>query len=145
VLVQNAGKELGINVKIELRDDYYDSYWVSWDANTPGSDLGITDYGHRGVPDVFLNAPLLSVDKGGVWNAAEFANADYDAAVATYTSSVDLQSQQAAALKIQEILQDESPLMIPYNFNFMSAAQKNISGVTNSGMGQVYAENASKS
>jgi len=35
--------------------------------------------------------------------------------------------------------------MIPYNFNFMSAAQKNISGVTNSGMGQVYAENASKS
>ena len=145
VLVQNAGKELGINVKIELRDDYYNSYWVSWDANTPGSDLGITDYGHRGVPDVFLNAPLLSVDKGGVWNAAEFANADYDAAVATYTSSVDLQSQQAAALKIQEILQDESPLMIPYNFNFMSAAQKNISGVTNSGMGQVYAEKASKS
>ena len=145
VLIQNAGKELGVNVKIELRDDYYDSYWVSWDANTPGSDLGITDYGHRGVPDVFLNAPLLSVDKGGVWNAAEFANAGYDAAVAAYTASVDLQTQQKAALEIQTILQDESPLMIPYNFNFMSAAQKNVSGVTNSGMGQVYTENASKS
>ena len=33
--------------------------------------MGITDYGHRGVPNVFLNAPLQSK---GVWNAAHFHN-----------------------------------------------------------------------
>ena len=58
VLVQNAAKEIGINVTIALSDDYYDNFWVAFDPSIEGSDLGITDYGHRGVPDVFLVAPL---------------------------------------------------------------------------------------
>ena len=35
VLVQNAAKEIGINVTIEMRDDYYDNYWVKWDHAGP--------------------------------------------------------------------------------------------------------------
>lgn len=144
VLVQNAGREIGINVTIEMRDDYYDNYWVSWDPSVPGSDIGITDYGHRGVPDVFLNAPMRSPDKGGIWNAAEFVNADFDALVDTYSASTDIQSQQAAAVQIQELLQDETPILFLYNYNYLSATKPNVTGVVTSAMGHVYTDQAAK-
>jgi len=149
VLLQNAAKEIGINLTIELRDDYYDNNWVrTYDPSVPGSDIGITDYGHRGVPDVFLNAPLKSfksVDDGaGVWNAAEFANADYDAAVDTYSSSSDLQSQKAAAATIQSILMDEVPMLIPYNINYLAATKTNVTGVVPTAMGHFFTDQASK-
>jgi len=127
-----------------MRDDYYDNYWVSWDESVPGSDIGITDYGHRGVPDVFLSAPLKSVDKGGVWNGAEFANAEYDALVDEYSSSTDLQSQQAASAKIQALLVDEVPIIFPYNYNYLSATKKNVTGVVTGAMGYVYTDAAAK-
>ena len=142
VLVQNAAKEIGINVTIALSDDYYDTYWVAFDPSIPGSDLGITDFGHRGVPDVFLVAPLKT---GGSWNAAEFSNAEYDTLLDTYQSSLDLQSQQDASAKIQELLLDEVPIIFPYNYNYLSATTKNVTGVVTSAMGHVYTEQASKS
>lgn len=149
VLLQNAAKSIGINLTIELRDDYYDKSWVrTYDPSVPGSDIGITDYGHRGVPDVYLNAPLRtfkSVDQGdGVWNAAEFANADYDAAVDTYSSSSDLQSQQAAAEKIQAILTDEVPMLIPYNISWLAATSSKVKGVVPTAMGHYFTDKASK-
>ena len=80
VLLQNACREIGIklNLKIETDAAYYgkaqpgQSDWLD-------SEMGITDYGHRGVPNVLLGAPLLS---GGAWNAAHFKNPAYDALVA---------------------------------------------------------------
>jgi peptide/nickel transport system substrate-binding protein len=149
VLLQNAAKSIGINLTIELRDDYYDKNWVrTYDPSVPGSDIGITDYGHRGVPDVYLNAALRtfkSVDDGaGVWNAAEFANADYDAAVDAYSSSADLQSQKAAAEKIQAVLADEVPMLIPYNINYLSATSSKVSGVVPTAMGHYFTDKASK-
>jgi peptide/nickel transport system substrate-binding protein len=145
VLIQNAAKEIGINITIEMRDDYYDNYWTKFTPDLPGSDIGITDYGHRGVPDVFLNAPLRSPDKGGIWNGAEFSNADYDALVDTYSSSTDLDAQKDAALKIQELLLDETPILFPYNYNYLSAKRKNVNGIVTSAMGHVYTDQASKS
>ena len=149
VLVQNAAKEIGINITIDLRDDYYDNNWVrTYDPSVAGSDIGITDYGHRGVPDVYLNAPLKSFesveDGDGVWNAAEFANAEYDSLFDTYQASADLQSQQAAAEKIQAILQDEMPMLIPYNINYLAATTKNVSGVVPTAMGHFFTDKASK-
>lgn len=149
VLLQNAAKEIGINMTIDLRDDYYDANWVrTYDPSVPGSDIGITDFGHRGVPDVYLNAPLKSFesveDGDGVWNAAEFSNAEYDALYDTYQSATDLQSQQAAAEKIAAILQDEVPMLIPYAINYLSATSKNVSGVAPTAMGHFFTDKASK-
>ncbi|MFZ4810949.1 MAG: ABC transporter substrate-binding protein [Ilumatobacteraceae bacterium] len=149
VLIKNAAKEIGINVDIQLRDDYYDVNWVrTYDPTVPGSDIGITDFGHRGVPDVYLNAPLRSFDKqpdsGGVWNAAEYSSAEYDAAVDTYSSSPDLQSQKAAAETIQGILQEDVPLLIPYNINYLAATSTKVKGVVPTAMGHLFTEKASK-
>jgi peptide/nickel transport system substrate-binding protein len=147
VILQNAAKEIGINLTIELRDDYYDKNWVrTYDPSVPGADIGITDYGHRGVPDVYLNAALKtfkSVEDGaGVWNAAEFANADFDAAVDTYSSTPDLQGQKAAGEKITGILQDEVPMLIPFAINFISVTAANVSGAVATGMGHYFTDNA---
>jgi peptide/nickel transport system substrate-binding protein len=147
VILQNAAKEIGINLTIELRDDYYDKNWVrTYDPSVPGADIGITDYGHRGVPDVYLNAALKtfkSVEDGaGVWNAAEFANADFDAAVDTYSSTPDLQGQKAAGEKITGILQDEVPMLIPFALNFISITTANVSGAVATGMGHYFTDSA---
>jgi peptide/nickel transport system substrate-binding protein len=145
VILQNAAKEIGINLTIELRDDYYDKNWVrTYDPSVPGADIGITDYGHRGVPDVYLNAALKSFksveDGAGVWNAAEFANADFDAAVDEYSSTPDLQGQKAAGEKITGILQDEVPMLIPFAINFLSVTKANISGAVANGMGHYFVD-----
>ncbi len=149
VLIQSAAKAIGININIKLQDDYYDKNWVrTYDPSVPGSNIGITDYGHRGVPDVYLNAPLRtfkSLDDGaGVWNSAEFANADYDAAVDTYSSAADLQSQQKAAETIQGILQDEVPMLIPFNINYLAATKANVTGVEVTAMGHFFTDKVSK-
>ena len=148
VILQNAAKEIGINLDIQLRDDYYDVNWVrTYDPTQPGSDIGITDYGHRGVPDVYLNAALKSFtsveDGAGVWNAAEFANADFDALVDTYSSSPDLQSQADAGEKITALLQDEVPMLISYGVDWLSVTRSNVTGVVPNAMGHLFTDNAS--
>jgi peptide/nickel transport system substrate-binding protein len=148
VVLQNTAKELGINLDIQLRDDYYDVNWVrTYDPSVPGADIGITDYGHRGVPDVYLNAALKSFtsveDGAGVWNAAEFANAEFDSLVDTYSSSADLQSQAAAGEKITALLQDEVPMLITFNQTWLSVARSNVTGVVPNAMGHLFTDNAS--
>ena len=67
--------------------------------------MSLVDYGDRGVPNVFLDAPLLS---NGTWNAAHFKNPTYDNLVKQYTAAVDLQTQKEIAGKIQTLLLDEN-------------------------------------
>lgn len=141
-IIKDAVAEIGVNLTIDMRDDYYDVYWVPFDENTPGSDIGITDYGHRGVPDVYLTAPLKSPDAGGVWNAAEFSNKDYDAAVDEYTSAVDEAARAAAADKIRGILQEEVPVLFPFTFNWLVATKKNVTGLVPSPIGHLFSDTA---
>jgi peptide/nickel transport system substrate-binding protein len=94
--------------------------------------MGITDYGHRGVPNVFLNAPLQSK---GVWNAAHFHNPTYDGLVKEYTEALDIGAQRAAAKKIQQLLLDETPIIYPYFYFFLTGTKKNVGNVEVSAMG----------
>jgi ABC-type transport system substrate-binding protein len=58
-LVQSAAKEVGITLTLNITDagTYYSDFWLS-------SPIGITDYGPRGVPNVFLTAALLTDGSG---------------------------------------------------------------------------------
>ena len=140
VLIQNAAAEIGlkINLKIETSSAYYgqakfgNSDWLD-------STMGITDYGHRGVPNLFLAAPLLS---DGAWNAAHFKNKTYDKLVGDYFGSIDLQAQRAAAGKIETLLLDETPVIFAYFYNFLSATATNVSGVEINGLSQVFLRHA---
>jgi peptide/nickel transport system substrate-binding protein len=141
VLIQNAAKEIGGKININLLDQgayygdavYGKSPWLD-------SDMGITDYGHRGVPNVFLTAPLKS---DGTWNSAHFKNPEYDKLVASYIGSLDLESQRATAGKIQNLLLDETPVLFVYFYDFLTATKKGATGVQPTAMSHLFLNQAS--
>jgi peptide/nickel transport system substrate-binding protein len=132
VLLQNAWKEIGVTVDLQITDDaaYYGDFTYGG-SRWLDSPFGITDWGHRGVPNVFLTSALGSK---GPWNAPHFKNPAFDKLVADYIAAFDLDSQRAAAKQIQEMLLDETPAIFPY-FYFHLAATKNVDGVEPTGMG----------
>jgi peptide/nickel transport system substrate-binding protein len=140
VLVQNACAEIGIRVNLRIEDgaSYYGaaqfgrSDWLD-------SPMGITDYGHRGVPNVTLAAPYLS---NGAWNAAHFKNAEYDRLVAAYVAALDLSTQRELAGRIQRLLLEETPVIIPYFYDYLAATGPTVTGVAVSGMSQIFLQDA---
>jgi peptide/nickel transport system substrate-binding protein len=142
-VIAEAASKIGvkINLKVENQASYYgkatfgNSDWL--DAT-----MSLVDYGDRGVPNVFLNAPLLS---DGTWNAAHFKNPTYDNLVKQYTAAVDLQTQRQIAGKIQTLLLDETPLIIPYFIDGLTATSTSVKGVVPTPIAAIYLRNASKS
>jgi peptide/nickel transport system substrate-binding protein len=135
VLLQNAGKEIGLNIKLNITDQstyYGDAVY----GKSPWLDsvMGITDYGHRGVPNVYLVAPLTSE---GTWNSAHFKNPTYDGLVADYIAALDLDSQRSVAGEIQNLLLDETPIIFPYFYYYLFAVKKEFAGVRETAMGHV--------
>jgi peptide/nickel transport system substrate-binding protein len=141
-LVQNAVKAIGIDLELNVMDSgtYYGDA-VFGKSNWLDSVMGITDYGHRGVPNVFLSAPLKS---DGPWNAAHFKNKDYDQLTASYIAALDLDSQKTDAKKIQSLLLEETPIVIGYFFEYLSASKSGVAGINRTAMSQIFLNKASK-
>ncbi|TGT54052.1 ABC transporter substrate-binding protein [Mesorhizobium sp. M00.F.Ca.ET.170.01.1.1] len=127
VLIQNFAKKAGIDVTLNVLpgDAYYgsakfgSSQWLD-------STFGITEYGHRGTPDIFLNATLKS---SGAWNASHFNSPAYDGLLLEYGKARDLQAQRLAAGKIQTHLLDETPLLISYFSRASRIVSSKVEGV----------------
>ncbi len=136
VLIQNACAEIGIklNLKIEAGSAYYGTAHFG-QSDWLDSEMGITDYGHRGVPNTLLGAPLLS---SGAWNAAHFKNPDYDKLVADYVGTTDLTTQRSLAGKIQTLLLDETPIIYGYFYNYLAATSADVKGVVVTAISQVF-------
>ena len=141
VLIQNAVKEIGGTIDLNIMDQgaYYGDA-VPGKSPWLDSEMGITDYGHRGVPNVFLQAPLAST---GTWNSAHFNNAEYDGLVKSYIGSLDLESQRASASKIQNLLLDETPVIFSYFYDFLTVTKKGATGVEPTAMGHLMLGQAS--
>jgi peptide/nickel transport system substrate-binding protein len=139
-IVVDSAKALGVNIKLKVEDSttyygdavYGKSHWLD-------SVMSLVDYGHRGVPNVFLSAPLLS---DGTWNAAHYKNPDYDKMVTDYIAAVDLQSQQKLAGGIQQKLLDDTPIIFAYFYNFLSPTLAGVSGVRTTAMSHVWVDQA---
>jgi peptide/nickel transport system substrate-binding protein len=128
-LLQGAAKEVGITITLNITDagTYYSDFWL----NSP---LGITDYGHRGVPTVFLTAALGSK---GTWNAAHFKDKTLDGYIVDFVSALDLDAQKAAAKTLEEYLLEETPVIFPYFYDHLSAERSNVTGIEPTGMGHI--------
>jgi peptide/nickel transport system substrate-binding protein len=137
-IVVEAAKEIGVTIKLTVEDGgtYYGdavfgkSHWLD-------SVMSLVDYGHRGVPNVFLSAPLLS---DGTWNAAHYKNPEYDKMVGDYIAAVDLQTQQQLAGGIQQKLLDDTPIIFAYFYNFLSATRAGVTGVRTTAMSHVWVD-----
>jgi peptide/nickel transport system substrate-binding protein len=133
-LIKNNAEQIGVTINLKITDDatyYGDAVF----GKSPWLDsvMGITDYGHRPVPNVYLASVYTSK---GTWNAAHFKNPQADQLIAEYIGALDLASQRAAAKKIQELLLDETPVVIPYFYNFLSAAKPNLKNAVSAATGQ---------
>ena len=148
-IVAQSAKAIGVNlhVKMESSSAYYgkatfgNSDWLD-------AAMSLVDYGHRGVPNVFLGAPLQTIDakKGtGSWNAAHFSNAQYNKLVAQYTAALDLSSQRQVAGQIQTLLLNETPIIYAYFYNYLTAMAKNVNGAYPTAVGHIFLTNVTKS
>ncbi|HET7429664.1 MAG TPA: ABC transporter substrate-binding protein [Gaiellales bacterium] len=140
-IVVEAAKQIGVNIKLSVEDGttyYGDAVY----GKSPWLDsiMSLVDYGHRGVPNVFLSAPLMS---DGTWNAAHFKNPQYDSLVKQYIAAVDLQSQRSYAKQIQTLLLDETPIIFAYFYNYLSATRAGLSGLRATAMGQTWTDQVS--
>ncbi len=131
--------EIGINVTIKQADSYYSPPWSSQESKDVEnniwleSNFGITDFGHRGSPDVLLNRVFKST---GDWNAAQYSSEEMDAAIDEFISGATTEARQAAAKKIQEISLEDSPYILMFFDVATAIVANNITGIYQNGMRQ---------
>ena len=147
-IVEQSAAAIGvkINLKVESSSAYYgkatfgNSDWL--DAT-----MSLVDYGHRSVPNVFLTAPLQTINAKsgtGSWNAAHFANSQYDTLVAKYIAAVDLTTQKSLAGQIETLLLAQTPVIFGYFYNYLTATAPNVTGVYPTAIGHLFLYNAAK-
>src|SRR5207302_6163687 len=107
-IIAQSAKAVGVNIslKVEPSSAYYgkatfgNSDWL--DAT-----MSLVDYGHRSVPNAFLTSALETYNAKtgtGTWNAAHFANPQYDKLAAQYVAASDVGTQKTIAGQIETLL-----------------------------------------
>jgi peptide/nickel transport system substrate-binding protein len=147
-IVAQAAKAIGVTIhtKFESSSLYYgkatfgNSDWL--DAT-----VSLVDYGHRGVPNVFLTAALETTNAKtgtGSWNAAHFSNSQYDKLARQYIAAHDLSTQRSVAGQIETLLLNETPVIFAYFYNYLTATAKNVTGAYPTAIGHIFLNKASK-
>jgi peptide/nickel transport system substrate-binding protein len=141
-VIQQAAKAIGVNIKlnVETQSNYYGK---STYGNSDWLDgiMSLVDYGDRGVPNVFLQSALTS---NGPWNAARFKNSQYDSLVKQFVAAVDLQTQQKLAGQIETLLLNETPIVIPYFIDGLTATTPSVHGVNPTSLSAIFLKDAYK-
>jgi peptide/nickel transport system substrate-binding protein len=147
-IVKQAAAQIGvdINLTIETSTKYYGQA-VFGKSDWLDGEMSLVDYGARAVPNLFLEAPLQSINAKtgqGSWNAARFSNSTYDTLSKQFVAAVDLSTQRKLAQQIETLLLDETPIIYPYFYDYLSATQKNVTGVYPTAIGELFLWNATK-
>jgi peptide/nickel transport system substrate-binding protein len=147
-VVQAQAKAIGVHLtlKIEAQPTYYGNFLFGT-SDWLDATMSLVDYGHRGVPNVFLTAPLQTINSKtgtGAWNAAHFNNKQYDTLSKQYIATSDLPSQRSIAGQIETLLLNETPVIYAYFYNNLSASAKNVTGVYPTAVGHLFLQNATK-
>ena len=114
-------EEAGIRVEVQLEDE--NTYWAeAWME----VDLGITGWGARPIPQLYLD---LAYHSDAPWNETHYSNARVDELIETARTSLDQAARTAAYKEIQQILLDEGPVVVPYFFAQFMVLANHVSGV----------------
>jgi peptide/nickel transport system substrate-binding protein len=148
-IVAQAAKSIGVNIHTKFEDSgtYYgkatfgNSDWL--DAT-----MSLVDYGHRSVPNVFLTAPLQTINakKGtGPWNAAHFNDSQYNKLSQQYIAAVDHDTQRQIAGQIETLLLEQTPIIFGYFYNYLAASAQNVHGIYPTAIGHIFVNKVTKS
>jgi peptide/nickel transport system substrate-binding protein len=141
-IVKQAVKAIGGNIDVKILTGT--QYYSGTPTTTPWltEPMTITDWGHRGVPNVLLNAALTSKaipsKKPGTWNAAHFRNKQYDSLVKSFGSALALSDQRKYAKQIELLLLDQTPVIFPYFYNSLDAGSTKVTGYKVDQLGEIY-------
>ncbi len=145
-IIASSAKQIGVDISltIETPTKYYGTA-VFGKSDWLDGNMSLVDYGARAVPNVYLEAPLQSINAKtgtGSWNAAHFSNSTYDSLSKQFIAAVDLSTQRTIAKQIETLLLDETPIIYAYFYDYLSATQKNVTGVYPTAQGQFFLWNA---
>jgi peptide/nickel transport system substrate-binding protein len=141
-IIQRSVKAIGIDLTLNIltATAYFagtqEGPPLGW-GNTPwlNAPINITDWGHRAVPNVVLNSAFRSK---GVWNAAHYSNPKFDKLVTQFLGAIALKDQRKYEKQMQEILLHDTPVIIPYFYNFLAAGNKKVKGYRADAQGSVF-------
>lgn len=141
-IVQSSVKAIGINISLNIMTStayFAGSYSGGRNSlgNTPwlNTPMNITDWGHRSVPNVFLTS---SLESGGVWNAAHYANPAFDAAAKSFIGAISLSDQRKYAQQAETILLNDTPVIFPYFYYYLAAGSHSVKGYKADALGVIY-------
>jgi peptide/nickel transport system substrate-binding protein len=147
-IVKQSAAAIGVDIAltIETPTKYYGTA-VFGKSDWLDGEMSLVDYGARSVPNVYLQAPLQSINAktgAGSWNAARFNNPQFDKLSEEYIAAIDLSTQRKLAQQIETLLLDETPIIYAYFYDYLSATAKNVTGVYPTAQGQFFLWNAAK-
>ncbi len=153
-LIKTSFAEIGIEVTLVIDgSDGGSAVYYTYDPypSMPGkvnqfdnhswlaSNLGIVDWAGRGVPDQYLMREWRST---GDWSGAMLDSRVMDAAIDEYLQAITPKAKKVASKKIQEASLDETPYILAYTSNLITAGRKDLKGMVVNGMGQFDARKA---
>jgi peptide/nickel transport system substrate-binding protein len=146
-IIQRSVRAIGIKMKLTILTEaaYFGGTStgppLGW-GNTPwlNTPMNITDWGHRAVPNVYLTGAFKSK---GIWNAAHYSNKKFDRAATSFIGAIALKDQRKYAGIMQRILLHDTPVIIPYFYDFLGAGTQNVKGYKSDAQGSVYLSHTS--
>jgi peptide/nickel transport system substrate-binding protein len=132
-IIKQSASQIGVDISltIETSSKYYGQA-VFGKSDWLDGEMSLVDYGARAVPNIYLEAPLQSINAKtgqGSWNAAHFNNSTYDKLSKEYVATPDLSTQRRLAGQIERLLLDETPIIYAYFYDWLTATQKDVTGV----------------
>ena len=114
----DAGVKVNINV-VPVDTYYQDDGWLQ-------VDYGITDWGSRATPQPYLQLAYMS---GAKWNESHWSDQEFDQLATQAASEMDHAKRVDLYKKIQQILIDRGPVIVPYFEKTVSAALPKVKGL----------------
>jgi peptide/nickel transport system substrate-binding protein len=116
-------EEAGIRITIEPQEEsvyYADDGWLE-------VDLGITPWGPRPVPQLYLDFYLKS---DAAWNEAHWSDEEIDRLIEIAGTSIDEEERPRAYHEIQRIMIERGPIIIPYFFAAFGVMGDYVDGIS---------------
>lgn len=119
VLAEHCDKA---GIPVEVRREPADGYWENIVGKTP---FHISARAERPNADAILSVALLSSSSN---NEVAWKNEEFDAAVIAARAEPDLEKRLALYARIQEIVSEEGPMIVPYFANTLEGTSTELDG-----------------
>ncbi len=112
-------KDIGIRVNIKVLPSA--QFWEVWKT----SPFSVTGWGHRPLAIMILS---LAYRSNAAWNESRFSNAEFDQLLTQAEGILDSKERSKVMARIEEIMQEEGPIIQPYWRTFATAMDKKVKG-----------------